>query len=72
MLEDEFLARPVTEALARAIQGAELLRHSTGDVVEAFLASRLGSGWGSLFGSIDGGLTKAQADRIVDRARVAR
>jgi putative acyl-CoA dehydrogenase len=70
---DEFLARPATEAMARALQGAELLRHSTPEVAEAFVATRLGStggSWGAMFGTIAGGLGKAQADRIVERACV--
>lgn len=72
LVADEFLGRPVTEALARAIQGAELIRHSTPDVVGAFMATRLGgAGWGSLYGSMMGnGVTRAQADAIVDRAQV--
>ena len=41
MLEDEYLARPASEALARAIQGAELIRHSTGEVIDGFMATRL-------------------------------
>jgi len=72
--EDEYLARPVCEALARAIQGAELLRHSTGDVVGAFVETRLAAtahGGGALFGTMGAGVPKAQADRIVDRANVA-
>jgi putative acyl-CoA dehydrogenase len=70
---DEFLARPATEAMARALQGVQLLRHSPPEVAEAFVATRLGAApgsWGSMFGTIAGGLSKAQADRIVDRASV--
>jgi putative acyl-CoA dehydrogenase len=70
MLDDEFLARPACEALARAIQGAELLRYSTPDVIGAFMASRLGGASASLFGGL--GIGKASADAIVERARVAR
>ena len=36
-VEDEFFARPMTETFARLLQGAELLRHSTKDVVDVFL-----------------------------------
>lgn len=74
-LEDEFLARPMTEAVARSLQAAELMRHSTPDVVNAFLATRCPGGagaWGSMFGTLGAAIDKAQADRIVERARVAR
>jgi len=73
LLDDEFLARPASEALARALQGVQLLRHSTPEVVDAFMGSRLaaGGGSGSLFGTLDAGLGKAQADAIVNRAQVA-
>lgn len=74
MMEDEFLARPASEALARAIQGAELLRHSSGEVISGFIASRLGgaAGWGSLFGTLGASVSQAQAQTIVERARVTR
>ena len=65
----------VDEAIARAVQGAELLRHSTGDVVDAFMGTRLGgltSHWGTMFGTMGPSISKAQADRIVERAQVAR
>ena len=42
-LEDEYLARPMTEAIARVLQGAELLRHSPAEVGDAFLATRSGA-----------------------------
>ena len=74
MCGDEFLARAATEALARGIQGAELIRHSTPDVVGAFMATRLGApgNWGALFGTMGPAIAKAQADAIVERARVVR
>ena len=74
-MRDEFLARPASEAMARAIQGAELLRHSTTDVVDAFMSTRLNAataGWGATLGSMGAAVSKAQASRIVDRARVLR
>ncbi|MDB5856563.1 MAG: acyl-CoA dehydrogenase [Ramlibacter sp.] len=71
MLDDEFLARPASEALARAIQGAELLRHSTPEVIDAFMRTRLAGG-SAMFGSLGAAVGKAQADAIVDRAQVAR
>ncbi|MES2939745.1 MAG: acyl-CoA dehydrogenase family protein [Pseudomonadota bacterium] len=72
MLDDEFLARPACEALARAIQGAELLRHSTPEVIDAFMDTRLGGGWGTAFGCLGLSVGKARADAIVERAQVAR
>jgi putative acyl-CoA dehydrogenase len=75
MLEDEFLARPASEALARAIQGAELLRYSTPEVIDVFMATRLGGAvgnWGTMFGTMGGAMNKAQADTIVARAQVVR
>ena len=74
-MEDEFLARPASEALARTIQGAELLRHSTGEVIDGFMATRLvglGNSWGTLFGTLGPVISQAQADAIVDRAQVVR
>lgn len=73
-LNDEFLARPMTEAVARALQGAELMRHSPPDVVGAFLTTRcpgITGVWGSMFGTMGLTLDKATADRIVERAGVA-
>ncbi|MFT3760611.1 acyl-CoA dehydrogenase family protein [Thauera sp.] len=75
VLQDEFLARPAAEAIARSLQGAELLRHSTPEVVDVFMKTRLGGGannWGVMFGSLGPGVTQAQADIIVERARVKR
>ena len=75
MLQDEFLARPASEAIARSLQGAELLRHSTPEVIDVFMKTRLGgctNNWGVMFGSLGPGVTQAQADLIVERARVKR
>lgn len=75
MLQDEFLARPASEAIARALQGAELLRHSSPEVIDVFMKTRLGgstNNWGAMFGSLGPGVTQAQADIIVERARVMR
>jgi len=72
--EDEFIARAATEALARAIQGAELIRHSTPEVAEAFIATRLcgnDTASGAMFGTMATAISKASADRIVLRATVA-
>ncbi len=70
-LADEFHARPMAEAMARAVQGAQLLQHSTVEVVDAFMATRLGGpagNWGSLFGAMSSGVSQAQAARIVERS----
>ena len=75
MLQDEFLARPASEAIARSLQGAELLRHSTPEVIDVFMKTRLGgsmNSWGAMFGSLGPGVTQAQADIIVERAQVKR
>lgn len=71
-LQDEFLARPASEAIARAVQGAELLRHSTPEVIDVFMKTRLGLGAGAMFGALGPSVGKTQADRIVQRARIAR
>ena len=71
-LQDEFLARPASEAIARTVQGAKLLRHSTPEVIDVFMKTRLGLGAGAMFGALGPSVGKAQADRIVDRARIAR
>lgn len=71
--EDEYLARPATEAMARALQGAELIHYSTQDTADAFIVTRLagvGGGSGSMFGTMGIGSDSAQAHRIVRRARL--
>jgi putative acyl-CoA dehydrogenase len=73
-LEDEFLARPMTEAVARVLQGGELLRHSTQEVADVFLATRspgASGAWGSHYGTLAITVTQPVASRIVQRARVA-
>jgi putative acyl-CoA dehydrogenase len=64
----------MTEAMARAMQASELLRHSSGEVVELFLATRLGgdqAGWGSSFGTFGLGARQHAAKAVVERARIA-
>lgn len=71
--DDEFFARTATDALARVLQGAELIRHSTTEVADAFMATRLGGtegAAGSMLGTMGMSISKATADRIVDRANV--
>ena len=73
-IEDEFVARPMTESVARLLQGAELLRHSTQDVVDIFLATRApnGSGtWGSHYGTLAFTVDHAKAQKVMRRAVVA-
>jgi len=75
MIKNEFFARPASEAIARAVQGAELLRHSTQEVVDVFMRTRLGGRrncWGAMFGTLGFGVTQAQANKIVERACVKR
>lgn len=75
MVDEEFLARPATEAIARCVQGAELLRHSTPEVIDVFMKTRIGglsNNWGVMFGTLGPGVNQAQADLIVERARVKR
>jgi putative acyl-CoA dehydrogenase len=70
--DDEFLARPAVEAMARALQGAELLRHSTAEVANQFIATRLhagGAAWGSTLGTLGRSASTAIARGIVERAR---
>lgn len=72
-LADEYLARPMTEAVARTLQGAELLQHSSPEVVHAFFSSRCGQqgrDWGAHLGTLGAGVSAAQAQRIVQRANV--
>jgi putative acyl-CoA dehydrogenase len=73
-VEDEFVARPMTEAVARLLQGAELLRHSTQEVVDIFLETRVpnGSGsWGSHYGTLAFTVDQAKAQKVMCRAVVA-
>jgi len=72
-IDDEFLTRPMTEAVARAIQAAELARHSTKEVLDMFLATRspdVAGAWGSHYGTLAGTLTQATAQKIMRRAMV--
>lgn len=73
-VEDEFLARPMTEAVARVLQGAELLRYSTQEVADVFLGTRnpgISGAWGAHYGTLAVTVTQAAAKRIMDRALVA-
>ncbi|WP_024514335.1 acyl-CoA dehydrogenase family protein [Bradyrhizobium sp. Tv2a-2] len=73
-VEDEFVARPMTEAIARLLQGAELLRHSTQDVVDIFLGTRVpnvSGSWGSHYGTLAFRVDQAKAQKVMRRAVVA-
>ncbi|TRW94863.1 acyl-CoA dehydrogenase [Paracoccus sp. M683] len=73
-LDDEFLARPMTEAIARLLQAAELLRYSPNQIADAFLATRsagISGAWGSHFGTMALAIDQNTAKRIMDRATVA-
>jgi putative acyl-CoA dehydrogenase len=73
-VEHEFVARPMTEAVARLLQGTELMRHSTQDVVDIFLGTRVpnGSGsWGSHYGTLAFTVDQAKAQKVMKRAMVA-
>lgn len=73
-IEDEFLARPMTEAVARALQAAELMRYSSQEVVDVFLSTRspqdVGA-WGAHYGTLAMTVSSATAQKIVRRARVS-
>jgi putative acyl-CoA dehydrogenase len=71
--DEEFLARPMTEAVARLLQGAELLRNSTHEVADVFLATRGGrnaGAWGCHFGTLATAGSEAAAKAILRRAMV--
>ncbi|KAB7628957.1 acyl-CoA dehydrogenase family protein [Verminephrobacter eiseniae] len=71
-VKDEFLARPMTEAVARVLQGAELIRHSSREVADVFLGTRSpGGSWGSHYGTLAATVTQAAAQQIMRRAGVA-
>jgi putative acyl-CoA dehydrogenase len=71
---DEFFARPMTEAVARVLQGAELLRHSSQEVSDVFLDTRnpgLSGAWGSHYGTLAMTVTQPVARKIMQRAMVS-
>lgn len=72
-VDEEFLTRPMTEALARVLQGAELLRYSTDEVVDVFLSTRgpsTSGAWASHYGTLAGSADLATARKIMQRAVV--
>lgn len=74
VVADEFFARPMTEAVARVLQGAELLRHSSQEVSDVFLDTRnpgLSGAWGSHYGTLAMTVTQPVARKIMQRAMVS-
>lgn len=72
-ISDEFFARPMTEAVARALQAAEMVRHSPKEVVDVFLSTRfpaMPGSWGSHFGTLASTVSQADAQKIMRRAMV--
>lgn len=72
-VEDEFLARPMTEAVARALQAAELVRYASQEVTDIFLDTRgpnPSGAWGAHYGTLAGSVTQAAAAKVVGRAMV--
>jgi putative acyl-CoA dehydrogenase len=63
----EYRARYLAERMALLLQAGLLLRHAPHRVADAFVASRLGEGWGAAYGTLPGGLPIAE---ILDRAAV--
>lgn len=73
-LDDEFFARPMTEAIARVLQGAELLQHSIPETVDVFLETRTPGqpgAWGSHYGTLSGKIGQGAAATIIRRATVS-
>ena len=73
-VKGEFLARAMTEALARVLQGAELLRHSTQEVVDIFLSTRspsVSGAWGTYYGTLAMTVTQPVAKTVMERAMVS-
>jgi len=73
-VDDEFFARPMTEAVARLLQGAELLRHSSQEAVDVFLSTRspgVPGAWGSHYGTLAVTVNQALAKRVMQRSMVA-
>jgi len=72
-VNDEFLARAMTEAVARVLQAAEVVRYSPSEVADAFLSTRFPSvsgSWGSHFGTLAVTVSQVAAQKIMRRAMV--
>ena len=55
----EFRARTIVGDLALALQGSLLLRHGHPAIADAFVGSRLGGEWGSVYGTLGAGVDTA-------------
>ncbi len=65
----ESRARRLTERVALALQASQLIRHSTSEVADQFVNSRLAGPWTGTFGTLE---TDPHAmKRIIERASVA-
>jgi putative acyl-CoA dehydrogenase len=62
----EATTRYLVTRLALAVQASLLLRHTPTVVAEAFIASRLGTGWGPGYGTLRG----VDFEAITDFARL--
>jgi putative acyl-CoA dehydrogenase len=58
-------ARRLAASMALCLQASLLIRHSTPEVADAFVASRLAGDWGGVFGTLP---RTTPFERIVDRA----
>ena len=65
----ESRARRVTERIALGLQANLLIRHSTSDVADAFVSSRMADQWSGAFGTLD--CEEDAMKRIIARASVA-
>jgi len=61
--------RRFTEHIALALQANQLIRHSTSDVADAFVNSRLADPWSGTFGTLD--CDEGAMQRIIARAGIA-
>jgi putative acyl-CoA dehydrogenase len=60
------IASPQVTRIALAVQAALLAQHAPNAIADAFVASRLGSGWGPVYGTLRG----ADFEAIIDYARL--
>ncbi|UGS37068.1 acyl-CoA dehydrogenase family protein [Capillimicrobium parvum] len=67
VLAPEDTARYLVTRIALAVQAALLVEHAPTVVADAFIASRLGSGWGPVYGTLRG----LDFQAIIDFARLA-
>lgn len=63
LIRQEGQARRLVERLALMLQASLLLRYSSGEVADAFIASRLDGGWAGHFGDLPVGLDAAALAR---------